>query len=81
MPLSALEGQGMSVLGKPSQEDAPGSGAALLWRQAGRAGGAQPREGSKETCQHLKGANKKDGDRDFSGTCCNGTRAAGFALK
>jgi len=32
-------------------------------------------------CQHLKGAYKKDGDKHFSGACCDKTRGNGFKLK
>jgi len=31
--------------------------------------------------QYLKGACRKDGDRLFSGACCNRTRGNGFNLK
>ena len=31
--------------------------------------------------QYLKGAHKKDGDKQFSSPCCNRTRSNGFKLK
>lgn len=53
----------------------PGDQTPPLGRQAVRAGATQPREGSKrrDTFWYLKGGNKKEGHRFFSGVCCDRT--------
>jgi len=70
--------------GSPSNDVRAGT--PLLGGKAGRAGAAQPGAEKaagrpQSSCQCLKEAHEKDGDRLFSSACCDGTRGDSFKLK